>query len=61
MDTLKEICQKDGRNREVINMSSLVKHAVILLGGRRWNREEEEKKGGMDMEWSEMKVEEKIL
>ena len=35
METLKEICKKDGRYKEVIKEASIVKNAVILLGGRR--------------------------
>ena len=37
MDTLKEICRKDGRFKEVIKDSYTVKNAIILLGGRRRN------------------------
>ena len=75
MDPLQEICQKDGRYKEVIRESPLVKNAVILLGGRnsdssktdgRDGREERgdtdrrEEKGGNEMGWGEMRVGEKI-
>ena len=55
MEALKEICKKDGRYKEVIKESYIVKNAVILLGGRsRGNG------GGKEMEWKEMGVGEKI-
>ena len=43
---MKEICKKDGRYKEVIKHSSVVKNAVILLGGTRrekgglWRKDE---------------------
>ena len=72
---LQEICQKDGRYKEVIRESPLVKNAVILLGGRnsdssktdgrdggeeRGDTDRREEKGGNEMEWGEMRVGEKI-
>ena len=55
MEALKEICKKDGRYKEVIKESYIVKNAVILLGGRR-----KMNGGGKEMEWKEMGVGEKI-
>ena len=51
MDALKQICKKDGRYKEVIKESSLVKNAVILLGGKsRENGGEKEGKEGEEGE-----------
>ena len=70
--TLKEICKKDGRYKEVIKESSIVKNAVILLGGgrrgnggetvRKEGEEGDEEKGGMEVECVEtnLNVGEKI-
>ena len=75
METLKDIWKKDGRYKEVVKESYVVKNAVTLLGGRKgrnvgekeekeWETEErrkEEEKGGMEMvECIEMRVREKI-
>ena len=66
METLKDIWKKDGRYKEVVKDSYLVKNAVILLGGRRKEgegkegEEFEEEKGGMEVECVEMNVGEKI-
>ena len=66
---MKEICKKDGRYKEVIKESSIVKNAVILLGGRRRGNggekerkegEEEEKGELNEIECVEMNVGEKI-
>ena len=35
METLIQICKKDNRYKELVKDSSLVKNAVVLLGGRR--------------------------
>ena len=55
MEALKEICKKDGRYKEVIKESYIVKNAVILLGGRRRGNG-----GGKEMECKEMGVGEKV-
>ena len=68
MKTLKKICKKDGMYKEMIQESSTVKNAVILLGGRRNGGEKErregeegeDEKGGMEVECVEMNVGEKI-
>ena len=58
METLKDICKKDGRYKEVVKECYVVKNAVSLLGGRRKREgereakeegEEGEGKGGMKM------------
>ena len=41
METLKDICKKDGRYKEVVKECYLVKNAVSLLGGRRKERRRE--------------------
>ena len=61
METLREICKKDVRSRNLIKESSIVKNAVILLGGSREVKEREEGgKRGREMEWKEMTVGAKI-
>ena len=51
MKTLKELCKKGGRYKEMIKESSIVKNAVILLGGRRKGNEgEKEGKEGEEGE-----------
>ena len=72
MDTLKEICTKDGRYKEAIKDCSIVKNAVILLGGKtrvqggeREGKEgvegrREEEKGGLELGLTEFRLEEKI-
>ena len=70
METLSSISKKDTKYKEVIKDCYLVKNAVILLGGRRGNEGEkerkkegqkgEEEKGGMELECIEMRRGEKI-
>ena len=45
MIMLKEICKKDGRYKEVIRESPIVKNAIILFGGRRTEDGKEEGEG----------------
>ena len=66
METLKDICKKDGRYKEVLKECYVVKNAVSLLGGRRKEEGEkegegrkgkeefEEEKGGMENKEEEM-------
>ena len=44
METIRLICKKDGRYKEMIKDSYLVKNAVTLLGGRREEKGEREEK-----------------
>ena len=46
METLKDICKKDVRFKEVVKECHLVKNAVSLLGGRRKEKGKREEKDG---------------
>ena len=58
---MKDICKKDGRYKEVVKESYVVKNAVSLLGGRRRKEgEREEKEGEGEKEGEERKGKEEL-